>query len=139
MEGNLEEGRGREIRGRHDQAHEVTLHLQEGLSVDLRFAWEGGLEVEPPAASLSLGDGSRGLRVLDFTMESTDWVLLLEGDGGESQTLTVLGEGVEAVGTGVSLSPGSEEEMIVRVDFPGSGRVQRTIRLRPARSPNPLR
>jgi len=139
MEGNLEEGRGREIRGRHDQAHEVTLHLQEGLPTDLRFAWEGGLEVEPPAASLSLGDESRGLRVLDFTMESGEWVLLLEGDGGENQALTVVGEAVEAVGTGVELSPGSEEEMIVRVDFPGTGRVQKTIRLRPTRSLNPPR
>ena len=107
--------------------------------MDLRFAWEGGLEVEPPATFLSLGDESRGLRVLDLTMESGDWVLLLEGDGGENQALTVLGEGVEAVATGVSLSPGSDEETIVRVDFPGTGRVQRTIRLRPARPPTPPR
>jgi hypothetical protein len=137
MEGGPEVGGRRELRGRHDQPHEVTLHLQEGSPTDLRFAWEGGLEVEPPAVSLTLGDGSRGLRVLDFTMESGDWVLLLEGDGGENQALTVRGEAVEAVGTGVSLSPEPDEETTVRVDFPGTGRVQRTIRLRAARSPNP--
>ena len=82
---------------------------------------------------------SRGLRVLDFTMESGEWVLLLEGDGGENQALTVVGEAVEAVGTGVELSPGSEEEMIVRVDCPSTGRIQRTIRLPPLRSPRPPR
>jgi hypothetical protein len=132
MEGNPAGGNGRQATGRHDQIHEVTFNLQEGSPIEIRFGWEGGLEVEAPTSSLSLGAQSGGLRVLDFTMDGEEWALLLEGEGGGSQSLTVYGEAVESGDAGTSLTPGPTGQTTILVDFPGIGRVQRTIRLRPA-------
>jgi len=132
MDGNLEGARGRPGVGRHDQTHELTFTLAEGAPADFRFSWEGGLAVEPPELPLTLGEASGGLRVLDFSMEGEEWVLVLEGDGGQTHHLTLFGEPVESV-DGQGPSPhGAGGTMILPVKFPGTHRVQRTIRLRPA-------
>ena len=133
MEGGLEAGRGKEGTGRHDGFHEVTFTLREDAPVEFRFAWEGGLEVDPPATSVPFGARSGGLRILDFTMEGEDWVLLLEGDGGRSHPVTVFGEPVETGGGEVIPPPGPPGETTILVDFPGQGRVRKALRLSAAR------
>lgn len=123
--------------GRHDQTLEVTITLEEGTHSELNFDWDGGLVVEPPTGPLVLGSPSGGLRVLDFTMEGEEWVLLLEGDGGASHWVTVYGEGIETDEADVSPSLGPPVGTSLRVEFPGTGRVQKTIHLRPSRTMGP--
>jgi hypothetical protein len=127
----VESGRGGN--GRHDRFHETNVTLRENAPVELRFSWEGGLEVEPPVTAVPVGAGSGGLRVLDFFMEGAEWVLLLEGDGGSSHPLRVFGEAVEATDGNTTVRPGPDRVTTVSVDFTGQGRVRKTLRLRSAR------
>ena len=133
VDGSPEPGPGGPVTGRHDQTLELAFTLREDAPVDLRFGWEGGLEVGPPAGSVSVGARSGGLRVLDFTMEGEEWVLLLEGDGGERLQLALYGEAVETGGGEVLPPSGPGGETTILVDFPGDGRVQKTLRLRSVR------
>ncbi|MGW8266894.1 MAG: C25 family cysteine peptidase, partial [Longimicrobiales bacterium] len=133
MEGSAEMGRGREGVGRHDGFHEVTFSLREEAPVELRYLWEGGLEVEPPATSVPLGVQSGGLRILDFFQEGDRWVLLLEGDGGSRHPLRVFGDTVETTDGQASIPSGFEGGTTIFVDFTGSGRIQRTLRLQRVR------
>jgi hypothetical protein len=158
LEGNVGPGGGTHGEGLHDETREMAFTLREGDPVEIRFRWEGGLEVEPPAGPVPYGASSGGLRVLDFTMEGGEWILELEGDGGRSHTLTLYGEGVEAdagdareivagdsgeapgqrreIGAGLP-SPGANAPQLrmtrLRVSFSGTGRMVKTLRLRPRR------
>ena len=68
-------------------------------------------------------------------MEGEEWVLLLEGDGGQTHEVTLFGEAVER-GEGELLSPhGPRSTIIFPVTFDGTGRIRKTLRLRPARPP----
>jgi hypothetical protein len=117
--------------GLHDQIQRVDLPLVEGSGVDLSFSWEGGLTPEPPTLALTPGAGSGGLRILDFTLEDGSWVLLLEGDGGEIHDVTLYGAPVETE-AGELLAPlGATSTMVLPVEFPGEGRVKKSIRLNP--------
>ena len=115
----------------HDQSYPLTFTLEEGNPVDLRFSWEGGLAVEPPQLPLEIGSKSGGMRILDFTMEGGDWVLLLEGDGGQTHELTLFGQPVEREEGGLLSPHGTRSTIIFPVSFEGTGRVQRTLRLKP--------
>lgn len=130
MDTNVQTGAGRQARGRHDQTHELTFLLQEGHPVELRFSWEGGLEVVPPGGRTALGSRSDGLRVLDFTMDGEDWLLTLEGEGGRSQEIALRGGPLTSEEKGVSLTRDPSGATRLLVAFPGSGRVRRTLRLR---------
>jgi len=156
VEGNVGTGGGTRRPGLHDETREIAFTLRADDPVEIRFRWEGGLEVEPPTGPIPYGAASGGLRILDFTMDGGEWILELEGDGGRSHTLTLYGEGVEAdggearevaegesgEGTGQPLesgtglpSPGAGAPplrmMRFRVPFSGTGRVVKTLRLRP--------
>lgn len=133
MEGNLVGEGGTQTTGLHDQSYRITFTLKEGQPAELHFFWEGGLAVEPPELPLALGATSGGLRILDFTMDGEEWVLLLEGDGGQTHEVTLFGEAVER-GEGELLSPhGPRSTIIFPVTFDGTGRVRKTLRLKPAR------
>ncbi len=127
-----EAGRQRHAPGRHDLTHEVTLTLKEGLPTELHFAWEGGLVVAPPPGGLPLGAKSGGLRILDFLMDGEEWVLLLEGDGGTTHSVTVLGERVDTEDAELWQFKDSFGETTLRVAFPGVGRVEKRVHLRSA-------
>jgi hypothetical protein len=117
----------------HDQSYEIRLTLREGTSVELSFSWQGGLEVAPPEPSLELGASSGGLRVLDFTFQDGEWVLLLEGDGGSSPELTLLGEAVETREDASLVRSPTSGWTTCTIPFQGEGRVKRTLHLRPVR------
>jgi len=117
--------------GLHDQSYQLTFPLEEGDMVDLRFSWEGGMAVEPPDLPLEIGAESGGLRVLDFTMEAGEWVLLLEGDGGETHEVTLFGPPVEREGGGILSPQGPQNTIIFPVSFEGTGRSKKTVRLKP--------
>ncbi len=124
------------VEGRHDLQLPVTVHLSEGDTVRLRFAWEGGLEVFPDfGPRLRPGERSGGIRILDFTRGAggEDWSLTLEGDGGGTGSVLLRGEEI-VPGEGV-LSPiaGTDDMYRLTVSFDGgSSRVVRTVHLRPA-------
>ena len=131
MRGNLEMGSGRHTAGRHDQTYEVSFTLTDSAPIELGFSWEGGLAVEPPELLLPLGATSGGLRILDFFLEDDGWVIVLEGDGGRTHPLTLFGEAVETTDDRARPAPGGGGAMVLPVAFSGSGRVQRTLRLKP--------
>ena len=54
--------------------------------------WAGGLDVEPPVASLEPGQTDRGVRVLDFAAVTGGFRLTLEGPSGTSATVRLHGE-----------------------------------------------
>lgn len=83
--------------------------------------------------SVPLGARSGGLRILDFFQEGDEWVLFLEGDGGSRHPLRVFGDAVETTDGPASTPSGFEGGTTIFVDFTGSGRVKRTLRLQRAR------
>jgi len=123
---------GRRVTGRHDEQQHLTFSLMEGRPVRMAYRWTGGLEVYPPVDSdLRPGDRSRGVRILDFARDGADWLLTLEGEGGREERVVLVGEGVEADRGRITAGeePGTA---ILSLAFPGSGRVEQTVRLRPA-------
>ncbi len=134
MEGDPEGGRGRQEAGRHDIQHQLTFTLSERSSVQLRFEWDGGLEVYRGVdEELAVGSSSRGPRILDFTREGEVRLLTVEGEGGKEETVFLRGEAVETEGGRITRL-GERGKSILEIPFPDSGpRVVRTIRLRPAR------
>lgn len=134
MEGNPEGGRDRQEAGRHDIQHQLTFTPSERSSVQLRFEWDGGLEVYRGVdEELAVGSSSRGPRILDFTREGEVWLLAVEGEGGKEETVFLRGEAVETEGGRITRL-GERGKSILEISFPDSGpRVVRTIRLRPAR------
>ena len=82
-----------------------------------------------PNQKLRRGSRSQGVRVLDFTRDGEAWVLTLEGQGGQEETLFLRGETVEA--DAGSVLQGENGAAILTVPFPATGaRVVRTISLR---------
>jgi hypothetical protein len=139
MEGTLGGGRGRQDRSRHDELHELTFRMTEQRSVRLRFQWEGGLEVFPvldrslsPSGSGSSALSNSGVRILDFSLDGEEWILVLEGQGGTRGMVALRGEPVDAGGEGVSVEVQDTEGALLIVEFPPEGtRVVKTIRLNP--------
>ena len=131
--------RGRSAVGPHDLQHEVAFELQEGMPIRLRYHWVGGLEVyQRLAPELKPGSPSQGIRILDFTRGGDDWLLTLEGEGGEGGRIFLQGVLVEAVAAGNALVGRLEEPgaSFLQIEFPDSSpRVVQTIRLRATPAP----
>jgi hypothetical protein len=129
MEGNVERGRAHQEGGFHDQTYRLTFTLAEENPADLAFSWRGGLAPEPPQLPLTPGAKSGGLRILDFRMEEDDWILLLEGDGGDVHELTLFGQSVRTTEGQMPSKAGNDGSMVFPVEFPsGAGRVKKTVR-----------
>ncbi len=82
-----------------DDPREHLVHVTEQLAADttrVSMRWTGGLAVVPPTAALEPGQGSRGIRVLDFrrTGEPTSraWSLTVEGQRGTPYRVHFYGE-----------------------------------------------
>ena len=93
--------------------------------VRVSVSFDGGLEIEPPVASLAPGQPDRGLRVIDARAESNGFVLELEGQGGTQAELAVhspmplASEGARVVGRegrrtrlAVAFPPGTEFALV---------------------------
>jgi len=115
--------------GPHDGALEVRLRLEEGTPRTLRFAWRGGLAVEPPAPRLRPGQRSRGLRVVDFHETGGTWRLTLEGEGGRTYRLDLFGEAVRvaAAETGAGRGAGADAGARARVTGRDDTRARTTL------------
>jgi hypothetical protein len=127
---NLDNERGRQSMSRHDLQHELTFTMREGEPVHLSFRWDGGLEVyREPNEKLARGSRSGGPRILDFSRNAEDWVLVVEGESGQEETLFLRGEAVDAdIG---SVSQGEDGAAILTVPFPPTGeRAVQAVRLR---------
>jgi len=137
MEVDAEGGPRRQVEGRHDIRHEVTLNLAEGSPARLLFRWAGGLEVYSTIdTGLSPGVTSHGLRILDFAREEEAWVLTVEGDGGGRENVWLLGEAVETDNARLGQRDDETGRSKLEIDFPAEGpRVVRTLRLRPMGRP----
>lgn len=76
---------------------EVRVAVPFDLTADRTSAtltWQGGLAVEPPTVDLEPGEGSYGLRVLDFRADGGGWMVELEGDAGSGYEIALRGEPV---------------------------------------------
>ena len=128
--------RGRLAVGPHDLQHEVTFDLQDGVPIRLRYHWTGGLEVyQRPAPEMKPGSPSQGIRILDFTREGEDWLLTLEGEGGERGRVFLQGVLVEVLGAENArvFRLSDPNSSFLELEFPDSEpRVAQTIRLRAA-------
>jgi hypothetical protein len=86
----------------------------------VEVSWTGGLDVEPPVASLEPGQRDRGVRVLDFAAVAGGWHLALEGPSGTSATLRLHGESPLSAEGATLRSQGRVTE--ATVTFPASSR-----------------
>jgi len=123
-----------QVTGRHDIQHQVTLPMTQGRPVNLSFRWEGGLEVYTGFdEDFQPGEPSKGPRILDFTREGEEWILTVEGDGGESSGVFLQGERFEADMGQITGGEGENGRAFLSLEFPDTApRVVLTVRLRPA-------
>ena len=119
--------------GLHDLQYEITLPLSEDARTRLRLRWEGGLEVLPQIGGPQPGGRSAGIRILDFTQEGEDWILVLEGDGGSAEAVRLRGERVVTEDPEIQMGEGEPGITLLRVGFPETGR-RETRRIRLARA-----
>lgn len=105
----LVDGQPLAVRGdatERDAAPGVSVPLRlEGAERRIDIRWSGGLEVVPPRIPLEPGQTSGGLRVVDFEREDGKWRLAVEGNGGRTYRVWLVGEPVR----------------VSRVDFSGTG------------------
>jgi len=79
---------------RHDLEVRVPLTL-DGTEHRIEIEWTGGLEVVLPRIVLEPGQTSGGLRIVNFDQEDGAWKLSVEGDGGRSYRVRLVGEPVK--------------------------------------------
>jgi hypothetical protein len=120
--------------GLHDQ--QLHAHLLAGpRPLTLEVTWTGGLEVEPPRVSLTPGQASSGIRVLDFGALRGGWTLVVEGLAGQRYEIALVGERLGGV-EGAEVVRRDGDVNTIAVTFPaGAGRQTRTVRLAPAAGP----
>jgi hypothetical protein len=100
----------------------------------LAVSWTGGLEVEPPRVTLTPGQTSSGLRVLDFAALRSGWTLVVEGMAGRYE-VALVGERLAQV-EGAEVVRREGDVTTIAVAFPaGAGRQTRTVKLTPAAAP----
>jgi len=90
----------------HDVKLRTPLRLS-GADRLLEIRYGGGLEVVPPRVELQAGQRSGGLRILDFGRDGDGWRLAVEGDGGRSYRVRLVGVPVRISRT---VSPGGEAD-----------------------------
>jgi len=134
MDGSLDLGEGEQRNGPHDIQHRLTFTLSEGKPIQLKFRWDDGLEAyQASEEGLPPGSPSQGPRILDFTLDGEDWLLTVEGEGGQEETVFLRGKLVETEDGRITRLRDVDTSML-RIPFPDlSLRVVRTVRLRPAR------
>jgi hypothetical protein len=77
----------------HDLRLPVELTL-EGAEHRIEIEWTGGLSVVPPRIGLEPGQTSSGLRIVNFDREDGAWRLSVEGEGGRSYRVRLIGQPV---------------------------------------------
>jgi glycogen debranching enzyme len=99
---------------------EVVLDLgHDATGRTAAFAWDDGLEPEPPTTVLEPGQTDDGLRILDFRAGEGGWTALLEGRGGRSYELALRGAALSRVEGGEVVAR-EGDRTLVRVRFPPS-------------------
>jgi len=78
---------------RHDLRLPIMVTL-DGAEHGIEIEWTGGLSVALPGMELEPGQSSGGLRVVDFAREEGAWRLSVEGDGGRSYRVRLIGQPV---------------------------------------------
>ncbi|MBI2073625.1 MAG: hypothetical protein HYT81_11470 [Gemmatimonadetes bacterium] len=117
-------------RGLHDQRVQATIRVG-AQPQKFEVTWTGGLEVEPPRVTLSPGQASHGVRVLDFHASAGGWTLLVEGLAARRYPLALVGERLGRV-EGAEVMHRQGEMTTIAVVLPaGSGRQTRTVQLAP--------
>ena len=114
---------------RHDVHAVVEVPL--GAAAEIEIDYEGGLSPIAPAERMEPGDRSTGVRILDFTTEARDYVLVAEAAAGSTQTIAVRPESRIRSVAGAELLEQSAERALLRVRFDGTTpHVRREIRVR---------
>lgn len=122
----------------------VELELELGAEpADVVVTWDGGLAVSAPRHDLTPGQGSGGVRVVDFRADGSAWELVAEGAPGAAYALELHGVRVQArvleggqarTGTArVEPADASAATSVLRLSFPeGRDRSLMRVRLAPA-------
>jgi hypothetical protein len=98
---------------------------------EVEFHYTGGLEVVTPPESLSVGDASSALKVLDFRREGENYAIALEGLAGTKYTLQLRSESRLRSVLNADAFDQTADRINVRVSMPaGAGFVKKTLRVR---------
>ncbi|HSL72230.1 MAG TPA: GH116 family glycosyl hydrolase [Longimicrobiales bacterium] len=103
----------------HDVHPVVEIELTSEATIEIDFA--GGLEVIAPLERLEIGDGSSGLKVLDFSHADRDYTLVLEGAAGASYSLALRSHVRARAVTGAEIVEQTADRLLLRVRFPAAG------------------
>jgi len=99
---------------RHDLRLPVTVTL-DGTEHRIEIEWTGGLSVVPPRIALEPGQTSSGLRIVNFDREDGAWRLSVEGDGGRSYLIRLVGELVSIQRVGLPTRQTDQTKAAARV------------------------
>jgi glycogen debranching enzyme len=116
-----------------ESAHDVHGVAEITLVRDaqVEFHYSGGLEVMTPLEQVDVGAASRELKVLDFTREARDYVLIVEGVAATTYQLQLRSAARLRTVAGADAFDQTEERVNICVTMPtGSGFVRKTLRVR---------
>jgi hypothetical protein len=91
--------------------------------------WESGLDLIPEPATLTPGQQSSGIRILDFGARGDGWDLLVEGTRGRFYELRLYGALPRSL-RGATLERRAGPYNVLRIAFPaGTGRATARVHL----------
>ena len=115
-----------------DGTLEMTLGetVAAGARAEIVVTWGGGLAIAPPRINLEPGQGSSGLRILDFDANPDGWILSVEGLAGRSYEFGIFGATVEPDVVEGAATTALANPATVRITFPpdAAGRTTAVIR-----------
>ena len=115
------------VQGLREGRLEIPVALAEAART-VEVTWRGGLTVAPPTTTLTPGQESEGLRVMDLRHTNGGWTLDLEGTAGRTYEVALHGTLVRTEAPDVGVVERANGVTRLRVRFPaGSGR--RTVSL----------
>lgn len=113
----------------HDVHPIVEFELEDEALVEIEL--RGGVEVVPPVERLTLGEGSAGLRILDFRREARDYLLVVEGLAGRSYPLELRTASPIRAVQGAELAEQEADRATLRIPFAaGKGYTRMEVRFR---------
>jgi hypothetical protein len=105
----------------------IRARLNRKLAIRIRHT--GGLAVIPPVPQLRLGDGSRGIRIINESWRKRSYTLIVEGRVGQEYLLDVLDHSqAVTIVEGAAVLARDGNHLILAAAFPGNGSKQEYVR-----------
>jgi hypothetical protein len=110
----------------HDVHPVIELALEDEVQVEIEYT--GGVEVLAPAEDIQVGDAAESLRILDFSQDGGEYVLLVEGLSGRSYDVLLRAPRAAQSVQRATVIPSPGGYLGLRVDIPAGqaeyGRVE---------------